>query len=287
MLQTILQHHLGSQVQLAHSSAIAGGCINQALRLTSTDNQHYFLKLNQANLLDMFVAEAEGLNEIRTSQSLRTPKVLGYGVEGQQAYLLLEYLPLQGKANARIAGEQLAQMHRHTAKQFGWFRNNTLGATLQINDYANDWVSFWQKQRLGFQLERARRNGYSGRAYETGLQLVEKCAEFFKDYQPAASLLHGDLWNGNLDYTPEGIPVVFDPAVYYGDRETDLAMTELFGGFGEDFYAAYQAVWPVDKGYTVRKQLYNLYHILNHFNLFGGNYDMQAVTLTARLLAEL
>ena len=285
MIQAILQQHLGTSATLRAVEASSGGCINQTSVATCADGSRYFIKLNQASTLEMFAAEADGLNAIRASNTLRAPEPLGHGVLGNHAYLLLEYLPLQSRGDPQQAGEQLAAMHRHHATQHGWFRDNTIGATPQRNTQDSDWVSFWQQHRLGFQLERARRNGYPGRAYEQGLRLRDGVGAFFSDYQPPAALLHGDLWGGNLGYLPDGSPVIYDPAVYYGDRETDLAMTELFGGFGEDFYAAYNAVWPLDHGYAVRKTLYNLYHILNHFNLFGGGYAMQAARMTEQLLA--
>ncbi|MDQ5767097.1 fructosamine kinase family protein [Thiothrix subterranea] len=283
----ILQQHLGTGVAIARIDAASGGCINQTSTVTLADGSRYFLKVNQASLLEMFAAEADGLNAIRASASLRAPESLGYGVQGQQAYLLLEYLPLQNHGDQRQAGTQLAALHRHTAAQHGWFRSNTIGASPQRNTQTPDWVQFWQQERLGFQLERARRNGYPPRSYEQGLRLKESIGALFTDYQPVASLLHGDLWGGNLAYLPDGSPVVYDPAVYYGDRETDLAMTELFGGFGVDFYAAYNAAWALDSGYAVRKTLYNLYHILNHFNLFGSGYGEQAARMTEKVLAEI
>jgi fructosamine-3-kinase len=287
LILPMLQQHLGTGIAIARVEAASGGCINQASTVTLADGSRYFLKLNQASLLEMFAAEADGLNAIRTSASLRAPEPLGYGVQGQQAYLLLEYLPLQNHGNQQQAGAQLAAMHRHTAAQHGWFRSNTIGASPQRNTQTHDWVQFWQQERLGFQLERARRNGYPQRSYEQGLRLQEGVGALFTNYQPPASLLHGDLWGGNLAYLPDGSPVVYDPAVYYGDRETDLAMSELFGGFGADFYAAYNAAWALDQGYAVRKTLYNLYHILNHFNLFGSGYGGQAARMTGKLRAEI
>lgn len=287
LILPMLQQHLGTGIAIARVDAASGGCINQTSTVTLDDNRRYFLKVNQASLLEMFAAEVDGLNAIRASASLRAPEPLGYGVQGQQAYVLLEYLLLQEQSHQQQAGEQLAAMHRHTAAQHGWFRNNTIGASPQRNTQTHDWVPFWQQERLGFQLERARRNGYPHRSYEQGLRLKESVGAFFSDYQPVASLLHGDLWGGNLAYLPDGSPVIYDPAVYYGDRETDLAMTELFGGFGADFYAAYNTAWALDQGYAVRKTLYNLYHILNHFNLFGSGYGEQAARMTEKLLAEI
>lgn len=287
LILPMLQQHLGQGIAITHVDVASGGCINQTSTVTLADGRRYFLKVNQAGLLEMFAAEADGLNAIRASNSLRAPEPLGYGVQGQQAYLLLEYLPLQSHGDQQQAGQQLALMHRDTAAQYGWFRNNTIGISTQRNTQTHDWVQFWQQERLGFQLEQARRNGYPHRSYEQGLRLKAGVGALFTDYQPGASLLHGDLWGGNLAYLPNGVPVVYDPAVYYGDRETDLAMTELFSGFGADFYAAYNNVWALDAGYAVRKTLYNLYHILNHFNLFGSGYGEQAARMTEKLLAEI
>src|SRR5208283_1970991 len=141
-----------------------------------------------------------------------------------------------------------------------------------------------REQRLGFQLDLAARKGYGGKLQELGHQLMERLPEFFEGYHPQPSLLHGDLWGGNHACTSDGAPVIFDPAPYYGDREADLAMTELFGGFDQEFYTAYRAAWPPDAGYTTRRILYNLYHILNHANLFGGGYARQAEGMMQSLL---
>lgn len=178
-------------------------------------------------------------------------------------------------------------MHRITQTQYGWQRDNTIGATPQPNTQSRDWVDFWRRQRLQFQLDLAAANGAPRALLAGGEDLLERFPALFAGHAPAASLLHGDLWSGNHAYTRSGEPAIFDPAVYYGDREADLAMTELFGGFGDDFYAAYNACWPLDPGYGTRKTLYNLYHILNHFNLFGGGYAGQAQRMTDALLSEL
>ena len=147
-------------------------------------------------------------------------------------------------------------------------------------------MEFYRRERLGFQLALAAQHGYRGQLQALGEQLLALLPAFFSTYRPVASLLHGDLWGGNHAATADGEPVIFDPAVYYGDREADLAMTELFGGFGEGFYRAYRVAWPLDPGYPVRKHLYNLYHVLNHLNLFGGGYATQAERLMRGLLAE-
>ncbi|MFC1684299.1 fructosamine kinase family protein [Pseudomonadota bacterium] len=265
---------------------IGGGCINTTVRLG--DGRHsYFIKLNHADRLEMFEAESAGLAELAATHSIRIPKPICHGIADNQAYLAMEYIAFGRPKNqsAEQAGRQLATMHRTTQAQFGWHRDNTIGSTPQPNRPHDDWISFWHEQRLGFQLQLAAHNGYSGRLQRRGEKLLDKLALLI-DHSPPASLLHGDLWGGNLAYDLEGLPVIYDPAVYYGDREADLAMTELFGGFSQSFYAAYQEAWPLDPGYHTRKELYNLYHILNHLNLFGGGYLAQAQSMTEHLLGE-
>lgn len=276
----------GVTAQLEVLGTIGGGCINQAQRIRYGDHE-YFVKLNQARLLDMFAAEAAGLDEMRQCTALRIPAPVCYGNDAQSAWLVLEYLSLGGRGNAAALGEGLAAMHRITRDDYGWYRDNTIGSTPQLNTPCDNWVEFWRERRLRFQLELAARNGHGGRLQTQGEQLLGCFHGLFNDYTPPASLLHGDLWGGNHACTQAGEPAIFDPAVYYGDRETDLAMTELFGGFGQAFYSAYENAWPLDGGYRVRKTLYNLYHILNHLNLFGGGYLGQAQGMIDSLLSEL
>jgi fructosamine-3-kinase len=202
---------------------------------------------------------------------VRVPKVFSHGVEGGRAYLLLEYLDLQANGDFAALGRVLAALHRKSAPRFGWQRDNYIGATPQANGWCDDWAEFWRERRLRPQFERA------GLNFEFPERLLE-------NHRPQPSLLHGDLWNGNVGFTAQG-PVLFDPAVYYGDREADLAMTELFGGFPREFYQAYRQAWPLPPGYEKRKHVYNLYHLLNHLNLFGGGYLGQ-VNATLRLLRD-
>lgn len=276
---------LGEPFTIDNMSGIGGGCISRASRIDS-GGRRYFVKFNRADLLDMFEAEAEGLAEMGEANAVRVPQPVTAGVSDGQAYLVMEYLETGGSGDMHRFGEQLAQMHRHTREQFGWHRDNTIGSTPQPNGWHNDWVRFWQEQRLGFQLDLARRNGAGSALYDRGQQLKEQVGDFFTDYQPLASVLHGDLWSGNYAFTRDGEAVIFDPAVYFGDREADLAMTELFGGFSHSFYSGYDAAWPIDPGYTTRKTFYNLYHILNHYNLFGGGYASQAQRMIDQLLSE-
>jgi fructosamine-3-kinase len=276
----------GTAFRLARHEAAGGGCINEAHILHGADGRRFFLKLNDAGKAAMFAAEAEGLSEILSSHSLRAPQPVCWGTAGGQAYLALEYLELSSRGSASKLGRQLAAMHRARQAQFGWRIDNTIGDTPQPNTPSPDWLEFWRDRRLHHQLRLAAKNGASRRLIDQGERLMASLTAFFTDYRPQPSLLHGDLWGGNYGFAG-GEPVVFDPAVYYGDREADLAMTELFGGFGPDFYAAYREAWPLDPGYAVRKTLYNLYHVLNHFNMFGGGYAGQAEDMIGRLLAEI
>lgn len=263
---------------------VGGGCISSAYVLGVGGTQ-YFIKTGPTSSLTMFEAELSGLQELSRANSIRVPEPVCTGVTASDAFLVLEYLPLGGNGSAAQLGEQLAELHHHQQQDFGWRRDNTIGSTPQINHRESDWPEFWARHRLEFQLTRAQKKGAGSRVVERGQQLCENLSGFFSSYRPVASLLHGDLWSGNVGYLTSGEPVIFDPAVYYGDREADLAMTELFGGFPRNFYAAYQSAYPLDAGYAVRKTLYNLYHILNHYNLFGGGYINQAESMIDELLS--
>lgn len=267
---------------------IGGGCINEAY-LVEGNGQKFFIKLNNAENFTMFEAEAASLEEIQASGTLRVPSPLCWGTNNGRSWLVLEYIKMDsGSARGAAAlGSGLAAMHQVISRTFGWKQENTIGATPQINTLSSDWLQFWRIHRLGYQLELAKGNGHNGKLQALGEQLMTHLHVFFTGKQPVASLLHGDLWSGNYSFDALGQPVVFDPAIYYGDRETDIAMTELFGGFPAAFYAAYREAYPLDPGYSVRKTLYNLYHILNHLNLFGGGYRRQAEQMMSRLLAEI
>lgn len=272
--------------QILRHTPVGGGCINAAWRIEG-QTARYFVKTNSAAGLHMFEAEAAGLAELAATRTLRVPCPLAAGITGNEAFLVLEWLDLGGRGSAAQFGQQLVALHRVSAPRFGFNSDNSIGTTPQPNDWTDDWVVFWRDQRLGFQLELAARNGLGGSLQTQGERLMAKLEGLFDGYRPQPSLLHGDLWSGNYGYLQTGEPVIFDPAVYYGDREADMAMTELFGGFPAGFYAAYREAWPLDAGYKTRKTLYNLYHILNHANLFGGGYARQAEGMMVRLLAEL
>lgn len=236
----------------------------------------------------MFEAEAAGLQTIGETGSVRVPRPLCWGSDEGSAWLVLEHLRLTrgGAGSDRRLGRALAAMHGHCQERFGFDRDNTIGSTPQVNGFCDDWIDFWRERRLCFQLRLAARNGYQDRLQDLGARLVDALPVFFSGYQPVPSLLHGDLWSGNAAALGDGEPIIYDPAVYYGDRETDVAMTQLFGGFGAGFYEAYRGSWDLDPGYPVRRTLYNLYHILNHLNLFGSGYLHQAERMHEHLLVE-
>ncbi len=281
-----IRSHTGCSFQPQAPTHVGGGCVNTSVKLSDGDDS-YFVKLNSAHLADMFSAEADGLRELAVEDGIRVPAPICQGISGSQAYLVLEYIALgsAGRDSAATAGRLLARLHAKTQSRFGWFRDNTIGSIEQPNAPLDDWVSFWRERRLGHQLQLAARNGAGGGLLTSGERLLDALPKLL-DHSPQPALLHGDLWGGNMSYDQDGRPVIYDPAVYYGDREADLAMTELFGGFPSHFYDAYEEAWPLPAGYRHRKTLYNLYHILNHYNMFGGGYLSQARGMTERLLAE-
>jgi fructosamine-3-kinase len=286
----IIAQHIAQSIETPFNplepKTIGGGCINIGVRLTD-GKRTFFVKINSAGLLDMFEAESEGLQALADTHTVRVPKPVCSGLNGDQSYLAMEFIEMghDSKEGPEIAGRQLAAMHSIRQPNFGWHRDNTIGSTPQQNWKNDNWAAFWREQRLGFQLELAGRNGYRGSLQRKGERLMGRF-QVLLEHEPVPSLLHGDLWGGNLAYDRSGQPVVYDPAVYCGDREADLAMTELFGGFGNRFYDAYRESLPLSPGYSTRKVLYNLYHILNHLNLFGGGYLGQAEGMIDRLLAE-
>jgi fructosamine-3-kinase len=275
----------GKSFNINSTTGTSGGCINNTF-VASDGTQGFFIKTNTADTLPMFEAEYEGLSEMAATGTIRVPVPVCTGKAGPHAWLVMENLHLQRSGDQGQFGTRLASMHRVTDTHFGWHRDNTIGSTAQHNEQSSDWVSFFRDQRLDFQLNLARQKGHYGRLQDLGERLLDCIGDFFQGYQPQPSMLHGDLWGGNYAFIDEGEPVIFDPAFYYGDREADIAMTELFGGFGTDFYDAYNMSWSLDAGYPVRKTLYNLYHIINHLNLFGGGYGSQAENMIQRLLAE-
>ena len=275
----------GRAFRPSERQGVGGGCIN-ATTVLGDGERSFFVKCNQAALLDMFEAEADGLLGLAESGAILVPDPICWGTVGATSYLVLERLELGGRSNGAESGRRLAELHRARASRFGWRRDNYIGSTPQHNPETPDWIDFFREHRLRFQLDLAKRNGHGRSLLGPGERLLADMAALI-DHDPVPSLLHGDLWTGNLGYLSDGTPVIFDPAVYHGDREAEIAMSELFGGFGRDFYAAYNEAWPLDPGYVTRRTLYNRYHIINHLNLFGGSYLGQALAMMDRLLAEI
>ena len=267
---------------------VSGGSIHQAW-LLADGRQRYFVKINAAETLPMFEAEMLGLATLREGGAVRVPDVAAIGLVGNCAFLAIEAFELRGldQASGVALGHGLAALHRNSAQRFGWQADNFIGSMPQHNVWTQSWPRFWTEKRLLPQLRWAAQRGLDQRLLAQGHRLAEDVDAFFLTGQPQPSLLHGDLWSGNASALADATPVIYDPAVYFGDREADLAMTELFGGFPESFYAAYREAWPLPPEYETRKMLYNLYHLLNHFNLFGAGYLSQVQRMIGRLTAVL
>ncbi|MBW4475465.1 MAG: fructosamine kinase family protein [Tolypothrix brevis GSE-NOS-MK-07-07A] len=280
----------GEKFENQSRRSLSGGCINQGYAVSSGDGKAnargertYFVKLNQAAQIAMFEAEALGLQEIRQSNTIRVPKPICWGTADNFSYMVLEWLEMnQGNSKSwEEMGRKLAEMHCYTSSQgMGWKINNTIGSTPQINTWTADWAEFYIQNRLLYQFKLAIRRGGNFPQQEKLLAAIPKLLS----HQPQPSLVHGDLWGGNAGCTVSGEPVIFDPATYFGDREVDIAMTELFGVFPAPFYHGYNEVFPLLSGYEQRKTIYNLYHILNHFNLFGGGYASQGNRMIEEIL---
>ncbi len=268
--------------------AVGGGSIHATWRI-GDGRREFFVKTGEPQTNAMFIAEAAGLQALAATDTVRTPAKITGGASDSMAFLVLEALdlaPLDRESGARL-GEALARMHRVTGDSYGWTGDNFIGATPQLNAAHPSWAHFFGDRRLRPQLQRALANGMDKALVAKGIGIVERLGGIFLEYRPQPSLLHGDLWSGNAGALADGTPALFDPACYRGDRETDIAMAELFGGFPTSFFAAYRAAWPLDIDYERRKPLYNLYHVLNHYNLFGGAYLGQAQRMIDRLFGDL
>lgn len=268
-------------------SAVAGSSSHRCYRWRCGETR-LFVKVADRGGGAGLQAEAAGLLELAGAQAVRVPRVLARGSAGRTPFLALEWIESRpaGRAAERRLGEQLAAQHRVWAARFGFADDNFIGRTRQPNGWLEDWTEFFRERRLRHQLALAAQNGLAPLLEQPGARLLESVAALLAGHRPQASLLHGDLWAGNWLVDEQDRPVIVDPAVYYGDREADLAMTRLFGGFGRAFYDAYQEAAPLPAGHAVRAELYNLYHVLNHANLFGGAYTRQARASIDRLLAE-
>ena len=293
-----LQQQLG--VALRHRSPVAGGCIHSAWRLELDDGSLLFAKTARASALPLLEAEADGLAALGLSAEgsgllLPRPRLLGRC--GDQAVLVLDWLDIKGAASPpgwERLGRGLARLHRRSLAgpcaevdrcdgTFGWSRDNVIGSTPQANGWMPDWSAFFRSRRLEPQLQLLERRGVRLRG--SG-ELLEQVEGWLAAHRPDAVLVHGDLWSGNAALTAGGRGALFDPAVHRADREVDLAMAQLFGGFPGSFFEGYGQEWPLPPGHPARVRLYNLYHLLNHANLFGGGYVSQAQASVEALLAD-
>ncbi|MCP4045665.1 MAG: fructosamine kinase family protein [Gammaproteobacteria bacterium] len=285
-IQHGLSGALGDVADVQWVRGLAGGDINQAALIRSGGTK-FFVKYHEHAPGDMFSTEARALAEILEQGVIGVPSPLAQGNAGGISWLVLEHLELTTMGPSSLMGEQLAALHDIPQEHFGWACDNYIGTTPQINTLSHNWADFWSQCRLRPQFAMAESAGFGGRLLNRGELLLQNMDQFFRGHHPAASLLHGDLWAGNKAFTPDGQPVIFDPASYYGDREADIAMTELFGGFEPAFYAAYRTHSPLPDGYQVRRNLYNLYHMLNHLNLFGSGYLSRCENMIDRLISEI
>lgn len=273
-IRRAIRETTGSKVD-ATPEPVGGGCIHRAFRIGS-----FFVKINRPECATMFEAEADGLRAIAATRTIRVPEPIAISSDDQSAFLVLEWLDLHGAGDEADLGEQLAAMHGHFDRQHGWKRDNFIGSTPQSNEPADDWAVFFRDHRLAPMF---RALAVCGMRIAGAEALLDRVPGLLAGIHARASLLHGDLWGGNTGFMSGGTPVIYDPAVYRGHYEADLAMTRLFGGFGSRFYDAHRAVFPAEPGHEQRTTLYNLYHILNHALLFGGGYTSQAQAMVRSL----
>ena len=300
--ETALEQHTGSAVSLRHAGSIGGGCINPSARLESDRGENFFLKWNDAADANMFPAEADGLAALAQSRALRVPEVMGWGGESTRddpGWLLLEYIPpgSPGPDYGHRLGAGLAALHDGrvaegsaggTAQPYGWHRDNFIGSLPQENGTADGWAAFWRDNRIEPQVRLARNRGFfaggSGRVLEDLMVRMEEVLP--SEAESGAAPVHGDLWSGNYYPDSQGSPVLIDPAVYRGEGEVDLAMMELFGSFPSGFRESYGEARGIPPEYEVyRRDLYQLFYLLVHVNLFGGSYVRGSLTAAKRVLA--
>jgi fructosamine-3-kinase len=284
---------LGHPARIVEHTSCGGGCINAALRVRLASGESFFVKWNSDAPPDMFQREAEGLRALQKATSLRvpTPIAVSSGEEGGPAFLVLEDLraptgnaPRHASTNFdEELGHGLAQLHSSLGPAYGFEHDNYIGSTPQPNHWCDSWVEFFRTNRLEHLIRLLDRHGKLN-SHERRLcqRFIENLDTVLDERITRPVLLHGDLWGGNVMQDGDGRPALIDPACYFGHNEADLAMTYLFGGFSERFYAAYQEILPFEDGYKERFEIYNLYHLLNHAILFGGGYFSRALAIIQR-----
>lgn len=275
-----LESDLGQKISSLNS--LSGGCISNAYKLTLENNFSYFLKFNSEFKNDMFIKEANGLRELKKSNAIRVPSV----IKSTNEFILLEFIEPGNRSKKFFEdfGRKFALMHKHSNDYFGFYENNFIGSNEQINipsdEEKSDWMNFYFNKRILFQIKLTEKLGNSTSELRNAVSALEnKIEKIIGSSSEKPSLLHGDLWGGNYMVDENGDACLIDPAVYYGHREADLAMTKLFGGFSSEFYSSYNEIFPLADGYEYRENIYKLYHVLNHLNLFGGGYYSQALIM--------
>lgn len=273
-------------IRIKSVSSLSGGCISNAYKITGEEGKNYFLKIN-TSFKDLFIKEANGLTELRKTKAIRIPEIILYSNE----YLLTEFIAQDKRSKNFFEdfGRSFAQMHKFKGSTFGFYENNYIGSNPQINipdlTEENNWAEFYFNKRILYQYKLAERNGYATEELKNGIAKLEKRIDLILEgSQEPSSLLHGDLWGGNYIVDENGDACLIDPAVYYGHREADLAMTKLFGGFNDEFYLSYNEAFPLPENYKYRENIYKLYHVLNHLNLFGRSYYSHAISLITAYL---
>lgn len=284
-IQQVISNHTGKQISIDSFKTVPGGDINEAYQVQTTIGS-FFIKVNDAKKYpDMFELEAKGLEVLAKSKAIKIPEVIETGQLNHDAFLLLEWIE-QGSLSYSFwenFGQQLANLHQTTSDQFGWDKDNYIGSLAQYNSWKKDWSEFFILNRLEPQLKLAIEKGVMNRPHSNAFErLFHKIDMLFPNERPA--LLHGDLWSGNFMVDIDGEPVIMDPAVYFGHREMDLAMTKLFGGFDEPFYHSYNVTFPLEKDWEERILLCSLYPLLVHVNLFGAGYLSQIESVLKRFV---
>lgn len=264
--------------RIAESNSVSGGSINRAAKVTLSDGKICFLKWNTSADPRMFSVEKKGLALLSSADAnLHIPKVIVTGETDNGTGFLLQQFVAEGQANPNSAsefGQALAGLHKHHNEKFGLDYDNYIGRLPQSNTWHENWIDFFIQERMEPQLAMATDAGKLGANTTAHFQsMYKQLPDIFPDEPP--SLLHGDLWGGNYFFDKNGKATIYDPAVYYGHREIELAFTHLFGGFPSNFYAAYEEEYPLTSGFSQRKDIYNLYPLLVHTNLFGGSYARQ------------
>ena len=267
---------------IKETKSLSGGCINNACRITFEDGLSYLIKFNEHSLADMFAKEAHGLQELKKADAIKVPEVFLCDTD----FILTEFIDsaVKSKNFFEEFGRKFAQLHKYKSEEFGFYEDNYIGSTPQLNlntaNRKNDWVSFYFNKRLLYQFKLAEKNGYADSEFRNAFKnIADKIESILAGCSEAPSLLHGDLWSGNYMTDEKGDACLIDPAVYYGNREADLAMTKLFGGFSASFYNSYNEEYPLEEGWEYRENIYMLYHVLNHLNIFGRGYYSQALQL--------